>query len=422
MHCKETEIKKGIKLHEIQTQKFKTNLIAVFLTMPIERKNVTKNALVSAVLRRGSKNMPTSAEISQEMEEMYGAGFDCGIDKTGDNQVLKFYIEAINDNFIPQDSEKILKKSIDSLLEIVFNPLTENNGFKEEYVKQEKENIKRIIEGKTDNKARYAYDRCIEEMYKNKPYGLYKYGYVEDLNSITRKELYEYYKKMIAECKIDIFISGDIENITDIVKENENIKDLQERDAKYVINTIEEKQSTEEREIKEDMDVVQGKIVIGLDVHLEDKKQKYDTVVYNAILGGTANSKMFQEVREKASLAYTAGSSYIRYKSNIFIKCGIEIKNYQKAMEIIRKQLEDMKNGIFTDEDIKNAKKGIISVIKSIDDEQDTQITYQFGHELTNIKTTEEEYTEEINKVTKEDIIKVAKSITVNTVYFLKNK
>ena len=156
MHCKETEIKKGIKLHEIQTQKFKTNLIAVFLTMPIERKNVTKNALVSAVLRRGSKNMSTSAKISQEMEEMYGAGFDCGIDKTGDNQVLKFYIEAINDNFIPQDSEKILKKSIDSLLEIVFNPLTENNGFKEEYVKQEKENIKRIIEGNTDNKARYA--------------------------------------------------------------------------------------------------------------------------------------------------------------------------------------------------------------------------------------------------------------------------
>ena len=387
--------------------------------MPIERENVTKNALVSAVLRRGSKNMPTSAKISQEMEEMYGAGFDCGIDKTGDNQVLKFYIEAINDNFIPQDSEKILKKSIDSLLEIVFNPLIENNGFKEEYMKQEKENIKRIIEGKTDNKARYAYDRCIEEMYKNKPYGLYKYGYVEDLNSITGKELYEYYKKMIAECKIDIFISGDIENITDIVKENENIKNLHERDAKYVINTIEEKQSTEEREIKEDMDVVQGKIVIGLDVHLEDKKQKYDTVVYNAILGGTANSKMFQEVREKASLAYTAGSGYVSNKSNIFIKCGIEIKNYEKAMQIIRKQLEDMKAGMFSDEDIQNAKKGIISGIKGIDDEQDTEITYFFGQELTDNKTTLEQYIKNIENVTKDDIIKIANSVTINTIYFL---
>ena len=170
------------------------------------------------------------------------------------------------------------------------------------------------------------------------------------------------------------------------------------------------------------MDVTQGKIVIGLDLHLDNENQMYDVVVYNAILGGTANSKMFQEVREKASLAYTAGSNYIRYKSNIFIKCGIEIKNYPKAMEIIKKQLEDMKNGVFTDEDMKNAKKGIISVIKSIDDEQDTQITYLFGHELTNITTTEEEYMEKIEKVTKEDIIKIAKSININTIYFLKNK
>ena len=161
MQYTEKEIKKGIKLHEIQTEKFKTNLIAVFLSMPITREDVTKNSLLSAVLRRGRKNMPTLAQISQEMEEMYGASFDCGLDKTGDNHILKFYIETINDKFLPQINENILKKSIDKLLEIVFNPLVENNAFKEEYIKQEKENIKRIIEGKVDNKARYAIDRCI---------------------------------------------------------------------------------------------------------------------------------------------------------------------------------------------------------------------------------------------------------------------
>lgn len=422
MQYKEKEIKKGIKLHEIQTDKFKTNLIAVFLTMPVTRENVTRNALISSVLRRGSKNMPTLAQISKEMEEMYGASFDCGIDKTGDNHVLKFYIETINDNYIPQNDNNMLKTSIEKLLEIIFNPLIENNAFKQEYINQEKENIKRIINGKADNKARYAFDRCLEEMYKDKPYGLYKYGYIEDLDVITAKNLYEYYQKMISECKIDIFVSGKIDDVTQIVEENENIQKLQERNPQYILNKIEKKFKAEEKEIIDEMDVTQGKIVIGLDLHLEDEKQMYDCVVYNAILGGSANSKMFQEVREKASLAYTAGSNYIRYKSNIFIKCGIEIKNYQKAMEIIKKQLEDMKKGIFTEEDIENAKKGIISVIKSIDDEQDTQITYLFGHELTDIKTTEKEYMEKINEVTKEDIIKVAKSITINTVYFLKNK
>lgn len=421
MQYKENEIKKGIKLHEIQTNKFKTNLIAVFLSMPITREDVTKNSLVLAVLRRGSKNMPTLAQISKEMEEMYGASFDCGLDKTGDNHILKFYIESINDNFLPQKDENMLKTSIEKLLEIVFDPLVENGAFKEEYVIQEKENIKRIIEGKPDNKARYAFDRCIEEMYKDQPYGLYKYGYIEDLNSITAQSLYEYYQKMISECKIDIFVSGDIDNVSQIVEQNENIQKLQERESNYKINKVESKEAVQEKEVKEEMDVTQGKITIGLDLHLDNEEQKYDAMVYNAILGGTANSKMFQEVREKASLAYSAGSSYIRYKGNIFIKCGIEIKNYEKAMEIIRKQLEDMKNGVFSDEDIENAKKGIISGIKSIDDEQDTEITYFFGQELTDTKTSLEQYIEKIQKVTKQDIIKVANSVTVNTVYFLKD-
>lgn len=418
----EKEIKKGIKLHLIKTEKFKTNLVAVFLTTPITRENVTKNALISAVLRRGSKNMPTSLQISQELEEMYGASFDNGIDKTGDNHVLKFYLESVNDNFLPNEQENILKSSIDKLLEIILNPVTENGVFKEEYVKQEKENIKRIIEGKTDNKARYAIDRCIEEMYKDEPYGLYKFGYIEDLKDITPQNLYEQYMQLIQNCKIDIFVSGNIENnVEEIINNNENITKLGDREPKYLINELEKKEKVEEKEIIEEQDVVQGKIVIGLDLTLENDNQKYDALVYNSILGGTANSKMFQEVREKASLAYTAGSSYVRYKSNIFIKCGIEIKNYEKAMEIIRKQVEDMKNGKFTDEEIENAKKSIISTIKSIDDEQDTQITYYFGQEITGNRITEDEYIEKIKNVNKENIVKIANSLTVNTIYFLRN-
>ena len=230
MRYQEKEKKKRNKLQEIKTDKFKTNLIAIFLSMPITKENVTKNSLLSAVLRRGSKNMPTQAQISQELEEMYGASFDCGLDKTGDNHILKFYLESVNDNFLPQTDENMLKTSIEKLIEIVFNPLIENEAFKEEYVKQEKENVKRIIEGKPDNKARYAFDRCIEEMYKDKPYGLYKYGYIEDLEKITAQDLYEYYRKMISECKIDIFVSGNIDEIETIVNQNENVQKLEDRE------------------------------------------------------------------------------------------------------------------------------------------------------------------------------------------------
>ena len=422
MEYKKIELKKGINFHIIKTDRFKTNLLAIFLTTKLDRRTVTKNALIPSVLRRGSKNMMTQEQISKELEEMYGAGFDCGVDKTGDNQVLKFYIETINDNYLPQKNENMLKTSLDKLLEIVFNPLTENNSFIKEYVEQEKNNLKNIIETKIDNKSRYALDRCIEEMYKNEPYGLYKFGNVENLKEIDEKNLYEYYKELVSNCKIDIFLSGNIENnIVDEINENENIKLLKERESIYEFSKLENKKTDKEKIIIESMEVTQGKLVIGLNINIRDEKQKYDALMYNMILGGSATSKMFQNIREKEHLAYVASSMYIRHKNNIFMNCGIEIDNYEKTVELAKKQLEDMKKGDFTEEEIENAKKGIIASIKGIEDEQDTILTYYFGQELTENKVTLEEYKEIIEKVTKDKILEIAKNIEVDTIYFLKN-
>ena len=422
MQYQEKEIKKGIEFHELNTNKFKTNLVAIFLTTKLTRENVTKNALISTILRRGSKNMPSQEEISKQMEEMYGASFDCGLDKIGDNQVLKFYMETINDDFIPQQKENMLKTTLEKILEIVFNPYIENGEFKKEYVEQEKNTIKQRIQGKIDNKARYALNRCIEEMYKDEPYGLYKFGYVEDLDAINGKNLYEYYQELIKNCKIDILVSGILpDDIEEIIKENENIKNLQERKPSYVMPKLTTKNAEKENVVTESMDVTQGKLVLGLDIKLENEKQKYDALLYNSILGGTANSKMFQNVREKAHLAYVASSSYSRQKSNIFINCGIEIANYEKALEIVKKQIEDMKNGDFTEDDIQNAKKGIISTIDLIDDEQDTGITYYFGQELSAHKIEPDEYKERVEKIQKEDIVKIANAVSINTIYFLKD-
>ena len=422
MEYKQTEIKKGIKLHTIKTEKFKTNLIAIMLTTKLNRENVTKNALVPAVLRRGTKNLTTQEEINKKLEEMYGASLDCGLDKTGDNQVLKFYIETVNDEFLPQEAENMLKTSLEKIFEFVFNPYLENGCFKKEYVEQEKENIKQIIDGKIDNKARYSLDRCIEEMYKDKPYGLYKYGYVEDMKNINEKNLYEYYKQLINECKIDIFVSGIIDEETEnIIKNNENIIKLKDREPQYNEPEIIAKRTEKENDVQESMDVTQGKLIIGMDLDIDDDNLRFDVMIYNSIFGGSANSKLFQNVREKASLAYTASSSYYRFKNNIFINCGIEIKNYEKALEIIKQQIEDMKKGDFTDEEVENAKKGIIASIKTIDDEQDTEITYFFSQELSKSKCNIEQYMQRISEVTKDRVVDVANKVSINTVYFLKD-
>lgn len=422
MEYREKEFKTGIKFHEIKTEKFKTNLIAVFLTTELTRENVTKNAVISAILRRGSQNLKTQEEISKQMENLYGASFDCGLDKTGDNQVLKFYIETVNDTFLPTTNENILKTAIQNLLEIVFNPYTENGVFKTEYLEQEKNNIKQRIEGKKDNKASYSLERCVQEMYPNEPFGLYKFGYIEDLEKINEKNLYEYYKNLISNCKIDIFVSGNIdEKITQIIENDENIKKLEPRKPKYNISRITKREVKKEKIIADHLEVNQGKLVIGLDVDIDNEELKYDVLVYNCILGGTANSKLFQNVREKAHLAYVASSSYLKHKNNIFINCGIEISNYEKTLNLIRKQVEDIKNADFTDEEVENAKQGIIATIKTIEDEQDTTISYLFGQELSITNASLNEYMEKIQKVTKEDVVNIAKKVNINTIYFLRD-
>ena len=422
MDYNEIDIKNGIKLHTIKTEKFKTNLIAVMLTTKLEKENVTKNALIPAVLRRGTESLNTQEEINKKLEGMYGATLNCGLDKTGDNQILKFYIESVNDEFLPQNDEKMMKISLENIFELIFNPYLENNCFKKEYVEQEKENLKQIIEGKIDNKARYALDRCIEEMYKNEPFGLYKYGYVEDLNSIDEKNLYEYYLELINKCKIDIFVSGILDNqIEEIIKNNQNINKLKERNPEFIMPEIKAKIAEKENAIQESMEVNQGKLVIGLNLDIDKEDLRYDAMIYNSILGGSANSKLFQNVREKASLAYTASSNYYRFKNNIYINCGIEIENYDKALEIIKKQIEDMKKGDFTEEEVENTKQGIIAAIKSIDDEQDTEIMYFFGQELSTQKLDIDEYMNRVSKVNKQNVVDIANKVSVNTVYFLKN-
>lgn len=422
MSYKTQEIKKSIKLHTIKTNKFKTNLVSLFLTVPLNRETVTAHALIPAVLRRGTSNLKSQEEISKKLEEMYGATFDCGIEKTGDNQILKFYLEMVNDNYLPK-TEKNLEEGIELILNIVFNPLLENNSFKEEYVKSEKENLKKIINAKIDNKDRYAYERCIEEMYKNKIYGLYKYGYVEDLEKIDSNSLYENYKNLIETAKIDIFVSGDIEENTtiEILNKSENISKLKERVDIHVINEENKTEEEEEKNIEEKMNVTQGKLVIGTDVEFNEENAKYKISLYNVILGEGANSKLFQNVREKESLAYTTRSNYVRQKGNIYIRCGIEIGNYEKAVKVIKEQLEDMKNGKFSNEDLENAKKYVIAGLRTTREEQDSEVSYYFGQELSEKFTSFEEYEKEINKVNKEDIIKVANAIRINTVYFLKN-
>ena len=387
-----TELMEGVKLHKINTKKYKTNLLAIYLTSKLDRKHVTENALMLAILRRGTNKLKTQEDINIKLEE-----------------------ESLNDEFL-YEKENVLEQSTQMLFDIVFSPLTENGMFNEEYFNSEKENLRQIIRSRKDNKGAYAYSRCIEEMYKDEPYGLFTYGYEEDLDKITNKELYNAYLEMLKNSKIDIFVSGNFSEGNSNV--NEIIKNVQPKNIDvYVENEV--KEPVAEKVVRETMDVSQGKLVIGLDVTKLEPEDKAVASVYNAILGGGANSKLFQNVREKASLAYSAGSLYIKNKNSIVIRSGIEQKNYEKALEIIEKQIDDMKQGNFDETDMKNAKQLIVASFKSMEDEQDSTISYYFGKEMEQENADIATYISKIENVTKEQIVKVAQNVTINTIYFL---
>lgn len=420
------DIKEGIKLHLIQTDLFKTNLACVLITVPLKKEEVTFNSLIPFLLRRGTANLKTQYEINEKLESLYGSIFDCGIDKSGDNQIIKFYMDGINDKFL-LEKENLLKQDLDLLFDIVFNPLLEDGLFKSEFLEMEKNNLENVINGKIDDKDFYAFNDCIEKMYNKEGFGLYKYGYLEDFHKITLESITKAYKNLIGNSKIDIFVSGDfdIEEVKNIVINNENIAKLNARKPNYIQNNpLKDNKKVVEKvnEYREKMNVNQGKLILGLDILYNNEDYKYVALMYNAILGESANSKLFQNVREKAGLCYTARSSFIKQKKNIFIRCGIEIPNYEKAVELIKVQLEDMRNGNFSDEDIENAKIYLVSGVKSIETEQDSGIVYYIGQELAGTDEELSEYIEKINSVKKENILEFANKVQLNTVYFLESK
>lgn len=398
-----------MEITKLQTNKFKTNLCSVFLTLPLKKETVTKNALLVSVLRRGTKNLTTQEDISKKLEEMYGAGFNCGVDKIGNYHVLKFYLETLDNKYV-LNNENNLQDGIDLLLEIIFNPLIENEAFKKEYVEQEKENLSKMLLSRKDNKASYAIERLIEEMFNGEPYSLYKYGNIEDLKNIDEKNLYEYYKKIIKESKVDLFILG--ENIENMKIPNIKTNLLEKIDIKHF-------KTGKTKIVKENLDVTQGKLIIGLNA---PNTNKMAVSLFNTVLGGGANSKLFQNVREKESLAYSASSSYIRRQNTILIKTGIEIANYEKTLNIIKKQLEEMKNGNISDEEFDAAKELLISSISLIPESAEDMIAFYFDQSLFEENLTVQDYIMKLKNITKEQIIEIAKQVTMDTIYFLKRE
>ncbi|AYF07799.1 MULTISPECIES: EF-P 5-aminopentanol modification-associated protein YfmF [Bacillus] len=406
----------GLRVHIIPTDKYKTNTFVFRLKAPLNEETVTERALLPYVLQSATEKLPSVIRLRQYLEELYGSSLAVDVSKKGEDHIISIYVDIANEVYL-HDAPPLFEKALSMLSDIVLHPAIEGNGFLPSIVESEKRALLQRIEATYDDKMRYANERLIEEMCKVEPYRLSANGKKESVSSITSESLYQYYQKVLAEDEMDLYIIGDIsENAVDLVNKYFSISARPARERNVLLH----KRNNEEKEVVEKQELKQSKLHIGYRTFITYKDEDYFALqLFNGLFGGFSHSKLFVNVREKNSLAYYAASRFESHKGLLFVMSGIEAKNYEKAVEIIKEQMLAMQNGDFSEEEMHQTKSVIQNqILEAIDTPRGfVEMLY---HGIISERTRPvEEWLTGIESVTKEEIVKVAKNIELDTIYFL---
>ncbi|ARO58411.1 EF-P 5-aminopentanol modification-associated protein YfmF [Bacillus cereus] len=406
----------GLRVHIIPTDKYKTNTLVFRFKAPLNEETVTERALLPYVLQSATEKLPSVIRLRQYLEELYGSSLAVDVSKKGEDHIISIYVDIANEVYL-HDAPPLFEKALSMLSDIVLHPATEGNGFLSSIVESEKRALLQRIEATYDDKMRYANERLIEEMCKVEPYRLSANGKKESVMSITNESLYQYYQKVLAEDEMDLYIIGDIsENAVDLVSKYFSISTRPVRERNVLLH----RRNNEEKEVVEKQELKQSKLHIGYRTFVTYKDEDYFALqLFNGLFGGFSHSKLFVNVREKNSLAYYAASRFESHKGLLFVMSGIEAKNYEKAVEIIKEQMLAMQNGEFSEEEIHQTKSVIQNQILEAIDTPRGFVEMLYHGIISDRTRPVEEWLTGIESVTKEEIVKVAKNIELDTIYFL---
>lgn len=417
--CKLSE---GVHLNLLPSEKFKTNFLSVCFVVPLEKENAHLTALVPKVLSRGCKAYPDMAAISERLEYLYASDISAVYVKRAESLIVGFSADFVKDAFLPDKEENLLNSVSTLLFDILFDPLIENGAFRESYVAGEKADLINAIGAKINNKAAYAKERCTEIMFGARPYGISELGTVEEVRATTSKQIYERYKQIAETAPIEIFFNGecDAEELSALVKSHVPVG--AHRKTAFPTRAFLDGEPDEVTEVTDEMPVAQGKLVMGLrmsgvNVNAPDAAAFN---VFNEIFGGSANSKLFMNVREAMSLCYYCRSMPDMFMSALFISSGIEPENREKAKNAILEQLDAMKVGDFSDDDIAEAKLSLCNAYKELDDSASALCLWYLSRVIFGNDGTPEDTMEKIRAVTADEIRAAAEKVSLDTVYFIK--
>lgn len=410
--------KDGISFYSVQSDKFKTVRIDIFMIHPLQKETVSFNALFPFVLRRGCNRCPTQLDLSQRLEELYGASIEAGVYKKGEIQIIHFSSGFVSDSYTAEKTN-LFEEAGSLLLEVITDPVLEDGLFKKNYFEQEKENLIQRIRSRVNDKMQYAIQRCFEEMCAGEPYAMDEEGDEAGAAALTREGLMERYRAMLSESPVFVYISGNVRE-GEVKRFSEKFSRLERKYKASLLPPQAVKQVGEVKRVEEPMDVGQGQLCLGFRTQTEPNSPDYfPLAIYNGILGGGVQSKLFQNVREKESLAYTTFTRLEKFKGLLIAASGIEIGNREKAEKIIMEQLQAIRDGNISDLEMEATKKSYETGIKSMQDSQGAMVDFFLSQLLSGEQDTAEAFLDKLMKVEKQDVVRVSGKIALDTVYFL---
>ncbi|MFB6364029.1 EF-P 5-aminopentanol modification-associated protein YfmF [Paenibacillus elgii] len=410
----------GVRVHVLPTEQFKTFALSVYVGSPLQEDTVTPNALIPFVLRRGSKAYPETKQFREKLDDLYGAGFGFDVYKRGDYQMLQFRMDVIQDDFV-SSPQPLLNQALQFLGEAITQPAMEGGTLVRKYIDSEKTTLQKRLESIVNDKIRYAAERCIAEMCSNEPYRLHPLGAIDRIPAIEAEALTERYEAWLRQSPIDIYVVGhtNLEQVMPLIERYFAVRG--ERTSDYSLRA-EHRSVGQVKEVVERLDVNQGKLNMGLRVRTSYADDSYPSaLLYNGILGGYPHSKLFTNVREKASLAYYASSRLDGHKGILTIQSGIEIVNYEKAVSIIKEQLKAMEEGQISDTELQQTKAMITGHLRELQDSAFELIAFDFNNRLSSADRTVPALIEAVEQTDKEQIRRMARQVQLDTIYFLRD-
>lgn len=412
-------IANGVSFSSIKESRFKTAKISVTMIVPIDKEKAPAYSLLPTVLLHSCKKYPTQISLNRALSNIYGAGLGGYCKKMGESLAITLTAVGIDDRYT-LNGEKISADIIDLLCEVIFNPNVENGAFMQKDFDQCKRQLLEAIDGEFNEKRGYAISRMLEIMCADEMYGIKRYGSREAVENLTPKDLYSVWKDVLENSRVEVMMIGnsDTSSAEDVIKQKLGAykRSVPSVSTKIITTVDSVKKETEYS------DIAQAKLVMGFRTSTAQPDNTIPMALTVAVLGGTPSSKFFMNVREKLSLCYYCASRYDKLKGIVMVDSGVEEKNIERTAEEIQNQLDEMKKGNISDFEIESAKLAYINSCKSSMDTVSGTESWYIGQMLDGKILTVDEYIEKLNEVTKETIVELANTITLDTIYVLQPK